>query len=378
MPSSDKSNPEEIRSINNHGHGGQLKKAILEYDIPLNEWIDLSTGINPTAYPLQNVPKECWQRLPETNDGLETAAKDYYGSEYLLPVSGSQEAIQKLPLLFSKPLTVGIVTPAYHSHQQAWENAGHKVVLIPSDDIQNSLFSLDVLLIVNPTNPSCHHYKREKLLKWHQTLASQNSLLIIDEAFIDCTPEQSLISETPLSGLIVLRSIGKFFGLAGVRLGFVWAEADILSTLSKLQDDWSVSHPARWAGRLALEDKTWQEQQRGLLKPLSERLNKLLDQFLIKYNIEKEHKSGGVSLDSSSEVSILYPVGNTCLFAYFEHEDSCLIHEKLAKQGILCRLFIENNNQNNALRFGLPANEDEWQRLQHALDLIIEESILGD
>ena len=84
-----------------HGHGGQLTQASKDYGIPLENWLDLSTGISPFVYPLPNMPVKYWQRLPETNDGLETAARDYYGSDFLLPVSGSQEAIQKLPFLFT-------------------------------------------------------------------------------------------------------------------------------------------------------------------------------------------------------------------------------------------------------------------------------------
>ena len=363
-----------------HTHGGQLTQASQQYGIPLDDWIDLSTGINPFAYPLAPVPEQCWQRLPEANDGLELAAAEYYGSDYLLPVSGSQEAIQALPLLFaslsSSPLNIGIVTPAYHSHQQAWEKAGHTVVLLSHDEIEHSIPSLDVLLLINPSNPSCLSYSREILLKWHQQLANQNSTLVVDEAFIDSTPNSSLIEATPKQGLIVLRSIGKFFGLAGIRLGFVWAESDILQRLSEYQDDWSVSHPARWAGKTALKDTAWQQQQRDLLRPLSLRLTQLLDTFLIsysnliRYNREKQSakpqfaenplKGGGVAF-----------IKHTTLFVYCEHSDAQLIHQSLAKKGILTRLFIESKQQKNALRFGLPADEKQWQCLQHALNDII-------
>lgn len=367
-------------TFSKHGHGGQLSQASEHYGIPLSKWIDLSTGISPFVYPLSNVPDECWQRLPENNDGLETAAANYYGSEYLLPVSGSQEAIQKLPFLFSATgasLTIGIMTPAYHSHQQAWRKAGHNIVLLSPDEIDDAVStphssqsstetSLDILLLVNPTNPSSHLYSRDDLFRWHKELASRDGCLIIDEAFIDQTPEQSLIESKPKAGLIVLRSIGKFFGLAGIRLGFVWAETHLLKRLALSQDDWSVSHPARWAGKIALADKLWHHSQRKRLNEHSLRLEQLLSRFIKHYDAKILPKSG--------EVASTEAVRYTCLFSYIEHPDSPFIHKALAKQGILTRLFKQSDrdgHHENALRFGLPSNEAQWQRLEKSLNQVV-------
>ena len=340
-----------------HNHGGQLQVASKKYQIPIKEWIDLSTGINPNTYPLPPVPNKCWQRLPETDDGLETAATAYYGSKYLLAVSGSQEAIQTLPLLFSNTQRVGIVKPAYHSHQQAWEEAGHDVVALSSNEIDAKINKLDILIIVNPTNPSTESFTPKKLHNWHQQLKQHNGLLIIDEAFMDATPENSLIKEKPEAGLMVLRSIGKFFGLAGIRLGFVWAEENILMQLATKQHDWSVSHPARWAGKIALEDKNWQQQQKKELLIHAQRLVKLLEEYIF----TKPLQSGGVYFNTTNE-----HVLNTHLFAYFQHPRAKHIHEQLAQHGLLTRLFEDQP----ALRFGLPANEKEWERLAVALDAI--------
>ena len=329
--------------LNQHSHGGQLKAASLEYQIPLGDWLDLSTGISPFVFPLPNVPEYCWQRLPEVNDGLELTAAGYYGSDYLLPVAGSQEAIQRLPLLRNidnkKQQTVGIISPAYHSHKQAWENAHYKVLELTSNQIENKLSELDVLIIVNPTNPTAQTFKRETLLGWHQTLASQGGWLIVDEAFMDVTPDNSLISQTPRQDLIVLRSIGKFFGLAGIRLGFVWAQTSLLQSLAERQDDWSVSHPARWAGKLALADTDWHKKQRSALPALSQRLKALL---IKTFNAT---------------------VQSTALFCYLQDDNAAEIHNVLAKQGILIRLF----ESPKALRFGLPADEKQWQKLEAAL-----------
>ena len=338
-----------------HQHGGQLQKAAKAYNIPLLDWLDLSTGINPNTYPLPTVPENIWQRLPESDDGLDKAASDFYGSDYLLAVAGSQEAIQNLPKIFPKKLQVGIITPAYHSHHQAWEKAGHQLIEVSSNEVDKNINLLDVLIVVNPTNPTAENFSTQTLLNWHQQLQQQNATLIVDEAFMDATPEQSLITKEPKKGLIVLRSIGKFFGLAGIRLGFVWAEAALLKQLAKQQDDWSVSHPARWAGKLALSDNDWKQQQRLQLPQKSQRLVELLEDLVF----TKPLITGGVYFNTTNA-----HVFNTPLFAYFEHPRAKVIHQQLAQQGILTRLF----SQPPALRFGLPANETAWQTLAQGLD----------
>ena len=314
-----------------HQHGGQLKLASERYQIPLGQWVDLSTGINPHSYPLPRVPDYIWQRLPEVNDGLEDVAAEYYGSKHLLPVSGSQEAIQRLPLLRNKS-RVGIISPAYHSHRQAWETAGHEVIEIQRPFLAKTLPSLDVLLLVNPTNPTAERYSLNELRQWHSILQTKKGWLVVDEAFIDLTPEASLISQEPLEGLIVLRSIGKFFGLAGIRLGFVWAMPDILLSLVQLQDDWSVSNPARWAGKIALGDTAWQLQQRHEIPENMLELKRFLSD---RYDA---------------------PVAEAGLFAYVTLEKGKAIeeHQSLCQKGILTRLFSESG----ALRFGLPSSMD--------------------
>ncbi len=341
-------------SYNTHQHGGQLQAASKQYNIPIEDWLDLSTGINPSTYPLPSVPPECWQRLPETNDGLETAAKNYYGSEFLLPVSGSQEAIQSLPSLFSSKQRVGIIKPAYHSHQQAWEDAGHEIIALISNEVDAQISELEVLIIVNPSNPSAELFSPETLYSWHKQLKQRGGMLIVDEAFVDATPENSLIKTQPEAGLIVLRSIGKFFGLAGIRLGFVWAEEKILKQLAHQQNDWSVSHPARWAGKIALQDKAWQQEQKALLPTELQRLEELLEEFIF----TRPCKSGGVYFNTTND-----HVQRTSLFTFFKHPHAKNIHQQLAQQGILTRYF-----DYPALRFGLPANEQGWQRLESALD----------
>ncbi|HHC74494.1 MAG TPA: threonine-phosphate decarboxylase [Thiothrix sp.] len=336
-------------------HGGQLRTASERYRIPLADWLDLSTGINPQSYPIPKcLPQSCWQRLPEYDDGLEQAAANYYGSAELLAVAGSQSAIDTLPSLFSAPKKIGVLSPAYASHASAWHKAGHRIIPLALSEIEQNLATIDVLVLVNPVNPTTHLFPRKQLLRWHQQLQQRNAWLVIDEAFIDTRAEHSLMQTAAQKNLIVLRSIGKFFGLAGIRLGFVWAEQAIRVALAEQQHDWAISHPARWVAKYALHDKAWQQQQRQQLPQSAQRLQGLLQTYLPK-------TSANTIIASEIKRSDLF-VYCTCPLASVADHYAI----QLAQQGILIRAFSEPP----ALRFGLPATAAEWQRLEQALEQI--------
>ncbi|MCF6199662.1 MAG: threonine-phosphate decarboxylase, partial [Hyphomicrobiaceae bacterium] len=133
-------------------HGGRLQEAAKRYKIPLADWLDLSTGINPNGWPVPPIPATCWERLPEEQDGLLAAAQDYYGTDYLLPVAGSQAAIQMLPTLFTHS-RVGIIDPGYGEHHHAWQQMGHEVQRLSPELMHEQLDTLDVLVIIHPNNP---------------------------------------------------------------------------------------------------------------------------------------------------------------------------------------------------------------------------------
>lgn len=320
-------------------HGGGLHRAAAEYDIPYEQWLDLSTGLNPAHYPVAEIPADCWQRLPEEEDGLLEAAVAYYGNNNLLAVAGSQVAIQSLPRLRQKS-RVGYFQPAYAEHAWNWQQAGHEMIELKHGAVSDEVLqSLDVILVVNPTNPSAYRFTSEELRHWHQQLKQRDGWLIVDEAFMDVTPEQSLLNQELEPGLIVLRSLGKFFGLAGLRLGFVFAWPTLLDELKTLLGPWHINHPARWLAKLALEDFPWHAQTRQQLSEAGERLGNMI-------------QHAGLNLS-----------GVTPLFVYVEHPQAKDLHQQLAREGILTRLFDEPS----AIRFGLPGDEPQWQRLQTAL-----------
>ncbi len=323
-------------------HGGNLHHAAQRYGIPLQQWIDLSTGLNPQAWPMPDIPASAWQRLPEDDDGLDKVAQHYYAAASCLPVAGSQAAIQALPQLFAlnrTQLRVGILSPAYAEHAYAWRRAGFKVVPLAADEIETQLNQLDVLLIVNPNNPTGYRFEPAQLLRWHQQLVARGGSLIVDEAFMDSTPEKSLATYTDQKGLVVLRSLGKFFGLAGARVGFVFAEPDFLHRLADFLGPWPISGPSRVIAIAALQDRDWQARARKGLQQQSQRLARLLT-------------------DKG-----LPPTGGTALFQWAETAHAESIHRQFARQAILTRLFT----QPCSLRFGLPADEQQWQRLEKAL-----------
>lgn len=308
------------------------------YDIPLDEWLDLSTGINPVGWPVPELPASCWQRLPEKDDDLTRAAELYYGSSHLLPIAGSQAAIQLLPRLCQKS-RVGMLQTSYVEHAEAWRRAGHEVVPLSVQSIEQLIPSLDVLLLVNPNNPTGERFTAAQLTQWREQLNEHDGWLVVDEAFMDAESEQSLVSCCGDEGLVVLRSLGKFFGLAGIRVGFVFAWPLLLQRIARELGPWHVSGPAREVARLALLDRKWQRATRVRLQGDSQRLVMLLSE-------------SGFS-----------PSGGTPLFHYIVHHDASYLHKVLAQQGVFTRLF----SNPTALRFGLPGSESEWQRLQQVL-----------
>jgi L-threonine-O-3-phosphate decarboxylase len=319
-------------------HGGRLREAASCYGIPPGQWLDLSTGINPVGWPVPPLPAACWQRLPEADDGLERAAADYYGAAHLLPVAGSQAAIQALPQL-RPACRVGVLAASYAEHAAAWQRQGHELVALEAGAIPRLLPGLDVLLLVNPNNPTGESFSPEQLLAWHAALAARGGWLVVDEAFMDATPERSIARYSGVPGLVVLRSLGKFFGLAGARVGFALAWPQLLRELAARLGPWAVSGPAREAARLALADRAWQAEARLRLLQDGERLQMVL-----------AHHD-------------LVSAGGTALFRYCPTAPAAALHEALARQGVLTRLFAAPA----ALRFGLPGDEAAWRRLELAL-----------
>ena len=326
-------------------HGGHLNQAVKRWGIPRAEWLDLSTGINPVGWPVPQIPAHIWQRLPEADDGLDDIIRHWSGASANAdcePVAGSQAAILALPRL-RQPCRVGIPVIGYREHKYSWRQAGHSIVAITSaqtaSDDESWLDQLDVLVWINPNNPTGELIPPATLLRWHQRLQQRGGWLVVDEAFMDATPDLSLCAHAGLPGLIILRSLGKFYGLAGIRAGAILSEPSIVESLRQLLGPWSLSGPTRYVMAQALQDTVWQAQTRIRLQRDAQRLTNILQ---------------------TARLSLL---GGTLLFQTIRINAPIELAEHLAAQAILVRTFT----QPGMLRFGLAADEQQWQRLAMAL-----------
>ena len=321
-------------------HGGDLAAAELRFGRPAAGWLDLSTGINPFSYPLPPFDPAVWQRLPsgELEEMARRAAAEAFGvadAECVVVGAGSQALIQVLPRLrpFSR---VAVVGPTYGEHANCWTNAGHQ--LLPCETLDR-IGDADVVVVANPNNPDGRKYDARRLLELADGMAARGGLLIVDEAFADCTPELSLAAHVR-NGLIVLRSFGKFFGLAGLRLGFGIAEPGAARLLRLALGPWPVNGPALAVGCTALADHAWIAETRCRLA------------------------SEAAALDMLLVRARLSVIGGTHLFRLVNAPRAWALYEYLGQRGILVRPFAASPRW---LRFGLPPGEKGRRRLQDAL-----------
>lgn len=326
-------------------HGGALLQAAAEFGIEPQHWLDISTGISPWSWPVPAVPTSVWQRLPEEQDALLAAATEYYGCahEQLLAVSGSQYAIAQLPGLW-QAATVALPQWGYREHHLAWRSAGHHGVSYRNGSHLQQLIEAATVrhaVVINPNNPSAELLSPALLLELAARLARREGYLVVDEAFIDTRPAQSL-AQCRAPNLVVLRSVGKFFGLAGIRLGFVIAEPELLAQLKRTMNPWAVNHPARWLASQALRDYDWQDLQRLRLRSSARQWQRQLAALLPDLELNT------ADLFVSAETDC--------------HRARALYHAAAAT-GVLIRL-LDPVSDRAMLRFGLPPQDQEPQLLQ--------------
>lgn len=324
-------------------HGGRIDAAALLYPSAPQPWIDLSTGINPVAWPVPQIPLARYQRLPLAREiaQMTAAAADVYGlpaNAAIVPVSGSELAIRLLPRMIGAG-RVGILTPTYGSHAAAWRDAGaevHELVALPDP----KLHDLETLIVVNPNNPDGRVVARADLAAFAQAWTATGRRLIVDEAFADVRTDVSVLAMPDLPvGMVVLRSLGKFFGLAGLRVGFVVVTEPDTSAWCRLLGDWPVSGPACEIATLALRDAAWIAATRARLAADRRRLDGMIG-------------CAGLKL-----------LGGTDLFGLFEAQDGIDLLDHFARAGILVRGFAAAPRH---YRLGLPADEAAWRRLEAA------------
>jgi cobalamin biosynthetic protein CobC len=319
-------------------HGGNLHDAARRFGRAHADWLDLSTGINPRGYPAPPLAPAAWHRLPEADPQLALAAARFYGAPLMLPVAGTQAAIQALPRLRAAS-RVAVAAPSYAEHAHHWGLHGHRLRQVGYDGLEEALDSCDVMVVCNPNNPTAARVAPARLLDWSAQLAARGGWLIVDEAFMDTTPELSVAGWSDRPGLIVLRSLGKFFGLAGVRVGMVGAAPALLNALQDLLGPWTISGPAWHIASAALSDWRWQADARAELLQAGARLHRLLG----------AHGIEAVGTD---------------LFQWWPERSPLLFWQHMAERGIWVRHF---EHAARGIRLGLPLEEGGWQRLALAL-----------
>jgi cobalamin biosynthetic protein CobC len=328
-------------------HGGRLGVARSLFPGVPQPWIDLSTGINPRAYPAPRASLRSRNRLPEPTElaRLEAIAAAAFGVDdpaRVVATAGTECALRLLPQILNLKAAV-IVGLTYGSHADAWTGAGALTQTIKLDEVHAHTERAIGLTIVNPNNPDGRIVERARLLEWHDSLSQHGGTLIVDEAFADVAPQASVAAEAGTCAaprLIVLRSFGKFFGLAGLRLGFIVAATPLAERVRGLIGEWPVSSDAIAAGLAAYADERWAHRERAALQKAAQRLDRLL-------------ASSGFEL-----------AGGTSLFRLARAPDARERFARLLAAGILVRPF---DFAPDLLRFGLPRGRDQWRRLAAAL-----------
>lgn len=307
-------------------HGGGVDAAAARFGGARRDWLDLSTGINPVPYPVPSVPGDSWTALPDRSamHGLIRAARSFWQVPEdlgVLAVPGASAAISHIPLL-SEPGRVFIPAPTYNEHAAAFSAAGWEVLGAPA--------AATASVHVHPNNPDGTFYGPGDLT---------GQLHIVDESFCDICPGASLINAAPPERTLFLKSFGKFWGLAGLRLGFVIGPRPLLNKLAEMLGPWPVSGPALYIGTLALGDSAWATQTRARLVQDTAHMDALA-------------VAGGAQL-----------VGGTPLFRLYQVDDAQAWQTKLAQHQIWSRVFPYSQTW---LRLGLP-DATGWNRLKAAL-----------
>ena len=304
------------------GHGGRLEAAMAAWPQAPKPWADLSTGINPWPYPAPRATRAERSRLPDPERiaALESTAARAFGvadPARVLATAGAEAALRRLPEIVGGE-TVWVKAPTYASHAAAWTAAGRRLVTAPD--------GADVAVVVNPNNPDGALETPETLRQRADLAAARGGWLVVDESFIE-TLARASVAPLQHPRIVILRSFGKFYGLAGLRLGFVIGDPDLIRRLRAHQGDWPVSADAIAAGLAAYADDAWADRTRARLA----RRAAALDRALLRSGLEV--------------------VGGTSLFRLARAADVQTRFAALCAAGILTRPFAD---QPDWLRFGLP------------------------
>jgi cobalamin biosynthetic protein CobC len=319
-------------------HGGGIDRAISLYGGKKADWLDLSTGINPTPYPISDMPEDIWHRLPDESllNACLKAARKYYDvpeNAGIVAAPGTQAIIQRLPALLPSP-DIAIVSPTYNEYERCYAEAGSHVHKV--EDFDAAVSTSKTIVVGNLNNPDGRSADADKI----RQAVENGAQIIVDEAFADMAPTCSVVGQTGTEGLLVLKSFGKFFGLAGLRLGFAIGAQSQIDALRSSLGPWAVSGPALFVGTKAMGDQVWIDETRLALAAKRRQLESMLSQH--RFAIE----------------------GVTDLFVTASRADSSDVAKLLAQNHILVREF---DYAPDWIRFGFPRTNEDFARLETAI-----------
>jgi cobalamin biosynthetic protein CobC len=314
-------------------HGGNIDAAKRQFGG--EDWIDLSTGINRVPYPVRAPNAAAWATLPTRSAmrGLCDQACETYRVAHaaaIVPLAGAQGAIQLIPHLRA-PGKARVLGPTYNEHAAALIGAGWDVEIVSN---LAQIAGADLGVVVNPNNPGGQIYSPDALL----ALKDDVQTLVIDESFADAMPELSCAPFAGQEGLFILRSFGKFYGLAGVRLGFAIGATKQIDRLRDMAGPWPISGPAIEIGTQALADKEWAAHTITRLRAECLRIDTIASRWDF--------------------------VGGCELFRLYSCENATDAQNQLARHRIWSRIFPWSDR---LIRLGLPGCEDEWHRFETAM-----------
>lgn len=341
-------------------HGGDLLSASQRYGVPMDEWVDLSTGINPEPYPFNNIQDAAFCQLPYLRPAFYAAAKEYYTVDDILAVSGSQAVIQALPELLQDKL---LLAPAvgYQEYVKHWLKAGRKIQQYASFELDEARAAITYsltqqpdqhVLIINPNNPTGLLFSADDIRQW-ATMLDEGCYLIVDEAFADMAPSNSMFEREVPCNVMVLRSFGKFFGLAGIRLGFVATNSVMLARLNARLGLWQINGPAQELAISALHDTAWQVTARA--------------------NIEENATLCHTFFLPLLQLLDVFRITHQGLFSSYlmRREEAYLVFEMFAREGVLFRV-IDVDSEQALLRMGIVS-----KHAKHKVDSIIRAVKIG-
>lgn len=315
-------------------HGGGIEAARARFGD--GDWIDLSTGINPDPWPVPTDLSIDWARLPgiAALAGLEAAAAAHFGVDpaYVCALPGTEIGLRLAGIMLPEP--AHHLSPSYRTHGEMFA-LGAPVPRTAWEGLADG-----TTILANPNNPGGETLPPNRLVA-AVAEGGAGRWLVVDEAFADPDPSISIAGHvSDERALVVFRSFGKFFGLAGVRLGFVVGPRPLVERFRARLGAWPVSAAAIAIGTAAYGDRRW-------IAAMRDRLH-----------------GSALGLDIVLRRAGFAPQGECPLFRLIEVEDGHALFGQLARHRILTRPFEQDRRW---LRIGLPSGAANYARLEQAL-----------